>query len=66
MFKKIKNYFKGLFVNKRQETLLKTIHVWEEVKKSQDFNPLEIDMMLMPEPGFSEARLTPTEDKIVG
>ena len=31
MFEKIKNYFKGLFVNKRQETLLKTIKVWDDV-----------------------------------
>jgi hypothetical protein len=31
MFEKIKNYFKGLFVDKRQETLLKTIKVWDDV-----------------------------------
>ena len=31
MFKKIKSYFKGLFVVKRQETLLKTIKVWDDV-----------------------------------
>jgi hypothetical protein len=30
MFEKIKNYFKGLFVDKRQETLLKTIKVWDD------------------------------------
>ena len=61
MFKKIKNYFKGLFVNKRQETLLKTIHVWEE----NNLPEMEV-IDLMSEPGFSEAHLTTEDTKIVG
>ena len=61
MFKKIKNYFKGLFVNKRQETLLKTIHVWEE-NNLQEREVIDI----MPDPGFSGAHLTTEDTKIVG
>lgn len=66
MFKKIKNYFKGLFVNKRQETLLKTIHVWDE-NTLQENNLPEMEVVdLIPDPGFSEAHLTTEDTKIVG
>jgi hypothetical protein len=62
MFKKIKNYFKGLFVDKRQETLLKTIQVWDEAKNLPEMEVID----LIPEPGFSEAHLTTEDTKIVG
>ena len=62
MFKKIKKYFKGLFVDKRQETLLKTIQVWEESKNLPEMEVTDI----MSDPGFSEAHLITEDTKIVG
>ena len=66
MFKKIKNYFKGLFVNKRQETLLKTIHVCDENTLQENYLPEMEVIDLISEPGFSEAYLATEDTKIVG